>query len=154
MGSPEQVEDVMKTLIAAVGIACAAPLALEDTKLGTGVALKEATAIAVLIERPREYVGKTIRVDGIATAVCEVMGCWMAVAAEGDEQGKTVRLKVEDGVIAFPVTAKGRKVSAEGVFEEIGSTDPHGQEAAGEHAAKDRQAAKRYHIKATGAIIR
>ena len=144
----------MKALIAAVGIACAAPFALEETKLGTGVALKEATAIAVLIERPQEYAGQTIRVDGIATAVCEVMGSWMAVAAEGDEQGKTVRLKVEDGVITFPVTARGRKVSAEGVFEEIGSTDPHGQEAAGEHAAKDRQAVKRYHIKATGAIIR
>ena len=144
----------MKALMAAVGIACAAPFALEDTKLGASVALKEATAIAVLIERPQEYVGKTIRVDGVATAVCEVMGCWMAVADEGNEQGKTVRLKVEDGVIIFPVTARGRKVSAEGIFEEIGSTDPHGQEAAGEHAAHDRQAVKRYHIKATGAIIR
>jgi hypothetical protein len=157
MGSPVWLgywSTLMKALIAAVGIAVAAPSVLEETKLGTGVTLKEATAIAVLLERPQEYVGKTVRIDGLATSICEVMGCWMAVAAEGDEQGKTVRLKVEDGVIVFPMTAKGRKVSAEGVFEEIGSTDPHGREAAGEHAAKDRQAVKRYHIKATGAIIR
>ena len=40
----------------------------------------------------------------------------MAVAAENDPEGPTVRLKVEDGVIVFPVTAKGKKVSAEGVF--------------------------------------
>ena len=46
----------------------------------------------------------------------------MAVAAEGDEKGPTVRLKVDDGVIVFPVTAKGRKVSAEGVFEAVGAS--------------------------------
>ena len=73
------------------------------------------------------YVGKTLRIDGVATAVCTHMGCWMAVAAEGGRRGPgeetsapTVRLKVDDGVIVFPVTAKGRKVSAEGVFEAVG----------------------------------
>ncbi len=66
----------------------------------------------------------------------------------------TVRLKVEDGVIVFPVSAKGKKVSAEGVFEEIAPKDEHGAEAASEHATHDAKASKKYQIKATGAIIK
>lgn len=140
---------------------CAAVLALgtvvisaEETKLGAGVTLKDSTPIKALIEKPADYVGKTIRIDGVATAVCEDMGCWMAVAAEDDPKGATVRLKVEDGVIVFPATAKGKKVSAEGVFEEIGAKDEHGKEAAGEHGKHDAKADKKYQIKATGAVIR
>ena len=76
----------------------------------------------------------------------------MAVAPEGDEQGPTVRLKVDDGVIVFPVTAKGRKVSAEGVFEVVGS-GAESKEAANEHAKHDAKASQTYQLKATGAVI-
>jgi hypothetical protein len=126
--------------------------AAAETKLGAGVMLKEATPIPAIVAQPAEYVGKTIRVDGVATAVCTAMGCWMAVAPESDPKGTTVRLKVEDGVIVFPMSAKGKKVSAEGVFEAIG--DEHGKEAAGEHARQDAKASASYQIKATGALIR
>ena len=129
-------------------------IAAEETKLGAGVSLKEATPISALVEKPADYVGKTVRIDGVATAVCEMMGCWMAVAPENDPKGATVRLKVEDGVIVFPVTAKGKKVSAEGLFVEISSSDEHANEAAGEHGKHDAPASKKYQIKATGALIR
>src|SRR6187200_1081679 len=105
----------MKALICAGVLALATVVIAEETKLGAGVTLKDATAIASLVENPADYVGKTVRVDGVATAVCEMMGCWMAVAPESDPTGTTVRLKVEDdGAIRFPMTAKGKKVSAEG----------------------------------------
>ena len=145
----------MKALLCAVVLALTAVgTSAEETKLGAGVSLKEATPIKALIETPGNFVGKTIRVDGLATAVCEGMGCWLAVAPEDDPEGTTVRLKVEDGVIVFPVTAKGKKVSAEGVFEEIGAKDAHGREAAGEHARHDAHASKQYQIKATGAVVK
>jgi hypothetical protein len=142
----------MKVLLTLGLLALVAPLGAGETKLGTGVTLKEATAIKILVEQPAAHVGKTVRVDGVATAVCTHMGCWMAVATEGDEKGATVRLKVDDGVIVFPVTAKGRKVSAEGVFEAVGAT-AESQEAAGEHAKHDPKASQQYQLKATGAII-
>jgi hypothetical protein len=142
----------MKVLLLTAMIAVAAPLATTETKLGTGVSLKEATPIKALIERPKEFAGRTIRIDGVATAVCAHMGCWMAVAAHGDENGATVRLKVDDGVIVFPVSAKGKKVSAEGVFEPVGGGH-ESQEAAGEHAKSDAKASLAYHLKATGAFI-
>jgi hypothetical protein len=115
--------------------------------------LKEATPIKALIESPQEFVGKTIRVDGVATAVCEHMGCWMAIAPEAGEKGAAVRIKVEDGVIVFPVSAKGKKVSAEGVFEVVGK-DEESKEAADEHVKHDPTAQKQYQLKATGAVVR
>ena len=142
----------MKALLAIGLVALVAPLAAGETRLGTGVTLKETTPIKAIVDRPAAYVGKTLRVDGVATAVCTHMGCWMAVAAEGDERGPTVRLKVDDGVIVFPVTAKGRKVSAEGVFEVVGS-GAESKEAANEHAKHDAQASPTYQLKATGALI-
>ena len=142
----------MKALIVATAFAAVVSVSAQETKLGTGVTLKDATPIASIVKTPADYVGKTIRVDGVATAVCEEMGCWMAVAPEGDTTGLTVRLKVDDGVIVFPVSAKGKKVSAEGVFEKVGGGDA--KEAAGEHAKHDAKASQDYQIKATGAIIR
>jgi hypothetical protein len=144
----------MKALILTAVLCASVVVSAEDTKLGTGVSLKEVTPIAALVERPADFVGKTIRIDGVATAVCEHMGCWMAVAPEGDAKATTIRLKVEDGVIVFPVSAKGKKVSAEGVFEEVKASDAEGKEAAGEHAKHDPKASKTYQLKATGAIIK
>jgi len=146
----------MKALICTGVLALATVvIAAEETKLGAGVTLKEATPIASLVEKPADYVGRTVRVDGVATAVCEMMGCWMAVAPENDPTAPAVRLKVEDdGAIKFPITAKGKKVSAEGVFEEIAAGDEHSNEAAGEHGKHDGSASKKYQIKATGAVIR
>ena len=77
----------MKTLIGACVVALAVVTLSAETKLGAGVTLKEATPVKALIEKPADYVGKTIRVDGVATAVCEHMGCWMAIAPEGDPNG-------------------------------------------------------------------
>jgi hypothetical protein len=144
----------MKGLFTALAAVSVLTFSIDDTKLGAGVSLTEATPIKALVDRPADFVGKTVRVDGVATAVCESMGCWMAVAADDAKDAKTVRLKVEDGVIVFPVSAKGKRVSAEGVFEEIAPKDEHGAEAASEHSKQDARASKKYQIKATGAVIR
>ena len=142
----------MKALLGAI-VALAVVGVSAETKLGGGVTLKEATPIKALIEKPADFVGKTIRVDGVATAVCEDMGCWMAIAPAGDPKGATVRLKVEDGKIVIPVSAKGKQVSAEGVFEAVDSKDGEANEAAGEHAKKDTKASRKYQLKGTGVVI-
>jgi hypothetical protein len=127
-----------------------------DEKLGKGVTLTDATPIKALYETPEKFVGKTIRIDGVVTAVCAEMGCWMALA-ESDTSEQPVRLKVEHAAgIVFPISAKGKKASAEGVLEEIAAGDKEANEAASEHAghAKVSDFAKKYHIKATGAVIK
>lgn len=126
-----------------------------ETKLGAGVTLGEATSIAAVTNAPTEFVGKTIRVDGVATAVCEEMGCWLAVSESDKKDAPTIRLQVDhDGKIVFPMSAKGKQVSAEGTFEAIGAGDEHGKEAASEHAKQDAKASAAYQLKATGAVIK
>ena len=141
----------MRALIAASLMALVIPAAA-DTKFGDGVTLEQATKIETILANPAGYAGKTVRVDGVATAVCAHMGCWMAVAPADNPSGPTLRLKVDDGVIVFPVTAKGKRVSAQGVYEPVGGGDA--KDAAGEHAHVDPKASKDYHLKATGAIVR
>jgi hypothetical protein len=141
----------MKRVLMAAAVCglLAVPVLADETKLGAGVSLKDATPIATILAAPDDFVGKTIRVDGVATAVCEDMGCWMSIASEADAE-KTIRVKVEDGVIVFPMSAKGKKVSAEGVWEVVGASG-HGDHPA---PAPDPNAPKRYQLKGTGAIIR
>ena len=127
-----------------------------DEKFGKGVSLPEATAIKALYDAPDKFVGKTIRVDGVVSAVCEEMGCWMALAAS-EKSDDSVRLKVDhEAGIVFPISAKGKSASAEGVFEKIADTDKEAKEAVAEQAAKMTvsEFSKKYQIKATGAIVR
>ena len=143
--------------VAAFGLmAVAVVSAAGDEKFGKGVSLPEATSIKALYESPDKFVGKTIRIDGVVTAVCEEMGCWMAIG-ETDKAEKTVRLKVDhDAGIVFPIAAKGKAASAEGVFEKIADGDKEAKEAASEQAAqaKGSDFSKKYQLKATGAIVK
>jgi len=121
-------------VIGAIVAMTAALSASADQSFGAGVKLTSATDIQKLYETPEAFVGKTIRVDGVVTAVCEEMGCWMALAASKDSE-RVVRFKVEhEGAIVFPLSARGKQASAEGVFMKIESSDAHSMEAAHEHA--------------------
>ena len=145
----------MRTLLLASALvvtAAAQTGASDPQKFGAGVSLAEAIPVARVIAAPADYEGKTVRVDGTVTAVCTMMGCWMALAP-ADNPKTTMMIKVDDGVIVFPVSAKGRTASAQGVVERIGG-DHESKEAAGEHAAGTGAAKPtQWQIKATGALV-
>lgn len=105
---------ILITLVCFVAVPA---LAGDGESYGEGVTLDTAIPIDTLIENADDYVGKTVRVDGIITAVCKKRGCWMQVTDK--ESGNGVRIKVEDGVIVFPYESMGREAAAEGVFEAI-----------------------------------
>jgi putative intracellular protease/amidase len=126
-----------------------------ETKYGAGVSIATATSIKELYASPEKFVGKTLRVDGIVTAVCTEMGCWLALGA-ADNPDQAVRFQADhDGKIVFPLTLKGKQASAEGVFIKIAAGDKEATEAAGEHAASQPKAAdfgRRYQFQVTGAV--
>ena len=128
--------------------ASAAPAA-DDTKFGTGVTLETATPLAEVIAKPADYAGKTIRVEGVVTGVCQHMGCWMTLAPAGatGEKPAALRLKVDDGVIVFPVSARGKTAVAQGVIERVGADHDAAEVAAAAGTAH-------YQLKVTGAIVR
>lgn len=147
---------IWRAVVAGVLAAGVVVVAAGEEKFGKGVSLKDATSIKALYESPEKFVGKTIRIDGVVTAVCEEMGCWMALAESATSED-TVRLKVDhEAGIVFPISAKGKAASAEGVFEKILETDQEAREAASEQAAKMKvsEFGKKYQLKATGAIVK
>jgi hypothetical protein len=82
-------------------------------------AMKGAPAVKLseLLAKPDEYVGKAVTVEGLVTDVCPKRGCWIRLA--GDKEFQTITFKVQDGVMVFPVSVKGRRARAEGVFTKV-----------------------------------
>jgi len=118
--------------IVAIVMVCVAVPAVAGDTYGDGVNLGEAVAIHTLLSNPDDYLGKTVRVDGVITGVCKKRGCWMQIT--DPDSGEGVRIKVEDGVIVFPYTSMGHRVSAEGVFEAVTVEEPPAEGAAHQHA--------------------
>ena len=132
-------------------IALATLHAQKSDTYGAGVTLKETTPLAQVIDKPASFEGKTLRVEGTVTAVCMHMGCWMALTPDAAST-KTMLIKVDDGVIVFPPSAKGRRAVAQGVIEKIGGSG-ESQEAASEQARSTGSAAPTWQLKATGALV-
>ena len=86
---------------------------------GSGVKVAEATPISKILADPDAYVGKTVRIEGKVLDVCPMKGCWMELAGEDGKQ--SLKVKVDDGVIVFPIS-KGRLAVAEGTVEAIPMT--------------------------------
>jgi hypothetical protein len=128
---------------------------------GAAPTVKEATPIAQLLAKPSDFQGKTVRVEGVVTGVCTMMGCWMALAPTDAPKGPAILIKVDDGVIVFPTSARGKRATAQGVVERVGAADAEGQEAAREQAEQEARSPSpsgsgetaRWQIKATGAIV-
>ena len=87
---------------------------------GSGVKLAEPTPISKILADPDAYVGRTVRIEGKVLDVCPMKGCWMELAGEDGEEA--LKVKVDDGVIVFPVTSKGKLAVAEGRVEAIPMT--------------------------------
>jgi len=89
----------------------------EGVVYGDGVTLEESVPVSQIYDDLDGYVGQRVRVEGLVTGVCEKRGCWLELA--GDREFETIRVKVEDGVIVFPVSARGQYAVAEGVLSRI-----------------------------------
>lgn len=84
-----------------------------EKKYGTALTLTEVTKISDIYANPDKFAGKRVQVEGPVVDVCAEMGCWLALGSDKDSQ--VLRFKVEDGVIVFPMTAKGKKAKVEGI---------------------------------------
>lgn len=86
----------------------------EPLRLGNPLTGAEKVAIDAILAEPDEFSGRLVCVEGAVQAVCRAMGCWMELVGE---EGAPIQIKVEDGVIVFPVSAVGRRAIAEGTVE-------------------------------------
>lgn len=141
----------------------AGALAADDGKsYGEPLTGTDTVKISQLLSSPDDYLDKVVRVEGLVTGVCEKRGCWLSIASE-EEEFKEIRVKVDDGVIVFPLEAKGKHAIAEGVFEKIElsmeQTLKYREHHAQEHGEEFDPATVTeplvfYQIKGSGAVIR
>ena len=55
--------------------------------------------------------------EGRVVDVCKKRGCWMEIAS--DKEFETIKVKVTDGEIIFPIEGKGRLSFVEGTVEKL-----------------------------------
>jgi hypothetical protein len=127
---------------------------------GEPLGARESVKISELMANPDLYLGQTVQVDGLVTGVCEKRGCWMSLAS--DVEFQELRIKVDDGVIVFPIEAKGRRATAEGQFTKIEMTLEQTRNYRAHHAEEHgeefdpstvTEPMTYYQIMATGAVI-
>jgi hypothetical protein len=111
----KKMSSVSNALVLAAAVLLTMPAAAAD--YGKPLSSAQPVKMSELIASPDRYVGKVVKVEGLITDVCAKRGCWMVLA--GDKEFQTIRIKVDDGVIVFPMEAKGKKGVAEGTFTKI-----------------------------------
>lgn len=87
---------------------------------GAGLSLSETTSLTEILSNPDAYVGKQVQLKGMIVEVCESRGCWLNIA--GDQPFEQIRVKVADGKIIFPLEARGKQGTVEGVVEKFVQT--------------------------------
>ena len=90
--------------------------ASSEVVLGNGLSAGEFQDIGMLLDSPSDWIDKAVRVEGTVTEVCQMMGCWIQIS---DDQKRSIRIKVDDGVIVFPDWAPGHRIRAEGTLQRL-----------------------------------
>ena len=111
-------------------------LAAQEQKFGKALTLTQATKVSEIYATPEKFNGKRVMVEGPVVDVCAEKGCWLALGS--DQEFQTIRFKVEDGVMVFPMSAKGMKARVEGIISVDVLTEAQ-QIAAGEEMAREKK---------------
>ena len=88
---------------------------------GQTVSKTNQLSIYELISSADKYLGKNVVVNAKIDDVCPMRGCWMNVLDE--KTSASLRVKVTDGDIVFPLSGKGNNVVAEGIFTKLNLTE-------------------------------
>lgn len=65
-----------------------------------------------LLIQPKSYLDKVVTISGTVDSVCSKQGCWMKFTV--DNSTMPFRIKVRDGEMVFPLSAKGKTAYATG----------------------------------------
>ena len=119
-----------------IALAATAGLSAAARKFGKPLTLKDTTKISDIYASPDAFNGKRVKVEGPIVDVCAERGCWIAIGS--DQEFQTLRFKVDDGVIVFPMAIKGRTAVVEGVLT-VTTLSVAEQVEQGEHMAKEKK---------------
>lgn len=138
----------------------------EGDKYGKPITLSNKTMISQILSNGAEFEGKKVLIEGTVVNVCKKAGCWIELAS--DKEMESVIVKVDDGVIVFPMEAKGKTAVVEGEVYSVMVTEEAcvgdgGTHECGDEEKKDaedcehekvKKETKKYMIKGIGAVIK
>jgi hypothetical protein len=117
-----------------------APVALAQKKFGAAITETSTTALGALLREPAKFQTKTIRTEGVVSAVCKSMGCWMEIA----EPGGQAHIKMAGHSFFVPKDAAGHHAVVQGTV-----LKPSNDECS-EEAKEQTGAVAKIEIEATG----
>jgi len=112
-----EMDKLFVTIIGLLFLLASSLPAFAADKYGKSINLKETTRISEIEKNPKSFIGKKVLVRGIVVEVCAKRGCWLDIAS--DTPFEKIQIKVTDGVIVFPMSARGHNALVEGVVEEL-----------------------------------
>ena len=84
---------------------------------GDTITLNNYKTIGHLIQNSDNYLNTEVLISGKILEVCPMRGCWIMV--EDKSSDLSIRVKVTDGEIVFPLSAKDLTVDIQGVFSKL-----------------------------------
>jgi Domain of unknown function (DUF4920) len=81
-------------------------------KFGSPLGNSPKVALADLVKDPATWSGKTVKTEGVVSAVCQGSGCWMTLKS-GDQ---SVRVTFKNYGFFVPIDSAGATAMMEGVF--------------------------------------
>ena len=84
---------------------------------GEKLTLSKVTKISEILAAPEQFIGQKVLVKGMVVEVCAKRGCWMYLAS--DKAFEKIQIKVLDGEIVFPMSARSKEALVEGVVEAL-----------------------------------
>lgn len=120
-------------LIASLAVMSTA-MARQKSARHFGAAFTDAKAVALAeaMSNIEKYSGKTIKIEGEITDVCQEKGCWLVVT-DGE---RAMRVKFKDYGFFVPKDSSGKKVILEGVVEKKTISEMQAQHIAQESKGK------------------
>jgi hypothetical protein len=120
------------------GAAAIKPLA--QKKFGGQITEKASTALDALLREPARYQAKTVRTEGVVSAVCKSMGCWMEIA---DATGQA-HIRMAGHSFFVPKDASGHRAVIQGTVIKASNDE------CSEEAKAQTGAVAKIEIEATG----
>lgn len=84
--------------------------ALDKTKFGQPITETSTVPLPSIVKDPSQFASKTVRTEGMVSAVCQSMGCWMQIA---DTSGKA-HIKMAGHSFFVPKESAGHRAVVQG----------------------------------------
>jgi len=88
---------------------------LAGQNFGPAFDIKQSVSVQQVLAKPADFLQQPFTVQGKIDAVCQKKGCWMQFETNANQP--TFRIKVKDGDMVFPVSAKGKTAYAHGTLK-------------------------------------